>query len=103
MVIAMDRAITITIDKAGRLVLPREVRNRLHLQAGDRLEILPEEDAIHLRPVREEATVSRTGWLLVVDPPQGAEVPDMEALIEQDRELRAERLLGEWSSSIPQS
>jgi AbrB family looped-hinge helix DNA binding protein len=103
MVIAMDRSITITIDKAGRLVLPREVRNRLHLQAGDRLEILPEEDAIRMRPVREEATVSRTGWLLVVDPPRVGEVTDIEAWIEQDRKQRAERLLGEWSSSIPQS
>jgi AbrB family looped-hinge helix DNA binding protein len=30
---------TITVDKAGRIVLPKPVRDKLQLQAGDSLEV----------------------------------------------------------------
>lgn len=42
----------VTIDKAGRLVLPKPVRDKLHLSAGDTLEVSVEGEQVVLRPRR---------------------------------------------------
>lgn len=43
---------TVTLDKAGRVVIPKTLRDELHLEAGDSLELLSEGDRMTLRPVR---------------------------------------------------
>ena len=43
---------TLTVDKAGRVVLPKPVREELQLAAGDSLELESSEDRIILRPAR---------------------------------------------------
>lgn len=43
---------TLTVDKAGRVVLPKPVREELQLAAGDSLELESSEDRIVLRPAR---------------------------------------------------
>jgi AbrB family looped-hinge helix DNA binding protein len=43
---------TMTIDKAGRVVLPKPVREELQLAPGDSLELESSEDQIILRPAR---------------------------------------------------
>lgn len=42
----------LTVDKAGRVVLPKPVRDELQLNPGDSLELESSEDQIVLRPVR---------------------------------------------------
>jgi len=42
----------LTVDKAGRVVLPKPVRDELQLSPGDSLELESSEDRIVLRPVR---------------------------------------------------
>ena len=42
----------LTIDKAGRVVIPKPPREELHLEAGDALELETAGDQIMLRPVR---------------------------------------------------
>jgi AbrB family looped-hinge helix DNA binding protein len=42
----------LTVDKAGRVVLPKPVRDELQLHPGDSLELESSEDRIVLRPVR---------------------------------------------------
>lgn len=42
----------LTVDKAGRVVLPKPVRDELQLSPGDSLELESSEDQIVLRPVR---------------------------------------------------
>jgi len=62
---------TLSIDRAGRLVLPKPVREQLQLEPGESLEMESFEDHIVLRPVRGNATaykkqgiwVFRTGAL----------------------------------------
>jgi AbrB family looped-hinge helix DNA binding protein len=45
-------AIQLTVDKAGRVILPKPVRDELQLSPGDSLELESSEQQIVLRPVR---------------------------------------------------
>lgn len=42
----------VTLDKAGRVVIPKEVRDQLRLEPGDSLALESAEDRLTLRPVR---------------------------------------------------
>jgi AbrB family looped-hinge helix DNA binding protein len=42
----------LTIDKAGRVVIPKTLREELHLEPGDSLELDSTNEQITLRPVR---------------------------------------------------
>ena len=42
---------TVTIDKAGRVVIPKEIRDELRLEAGDTLTLESEGERVTLRPV----------------------------------------------------
>lgn len=68
--------ITLTIDRAGRLVLPKPVRDELQLAAGDSLELESSEDQIILRPVRGGATLRKKQgvWVMRTGKPLSAEV-----------------------------
>jgi AbrB family looped-hinge helix DNA binding protein len=78
----------ITIDAAGRLVVPKPLRDRLHLVPGSELEIEPTSDGVIIRPAdRGPALVSREG-VLVHHGPRTAEL-DIAAFVRQERELRA--------------
>jgi AbrB family looped-hinge helix DNA binding protein len=50
----------LTIDKLGRIVLPKPVREKLQLSAGDELELESLDDRITLRPVRGTARLKKT-------------------------------------------
>ena len=43
----------VTIDKAGRIVIPKPVRDTLGLQPGDALELESTAESITIRPLRE--------------------------------------------------
>ena len=43
---------TVTLDKAGRVVLPKRLREELHLSPGDALELSLEGEQMTLRPRR---------------------------------------------------
>ena len=42
---------TVTLDKAGRIVIPRTLRDELRLEPGDTLELESEGERVTLRPV----------------------------------------------------
>lgn len=54
----------VTIDKAGRVVIPKELRDRLGLDAESELEAILEADGIRLTPVRvpSRVAVDDDGW-----------------------------------------
>ena len=53
---------TLTIDKAGRIVLPKPVRDELQLSPGDSLEVDSSEERVILRPTSPSgAHVPRNG------------------------------------------
>jgi AbrB family looped-hinge helix DNA binding protein len=55
----------LTIDKAGRVVIPKPLREELHLEPGDALEMESAGDQITLRPVRGSGplTQERGVWV----------------------------------------
>ena len=50
---------TVTLDKAGRVVLPKTLRDQLHLESGDQLELESEGERVTLRPVRSASPLRK--------------------------------------------
>jgi AbrB family looped-hinge helix DNA binding protein len=50
---------TVTVDEAGRIVLPEGLREQLNLSAGDALTLVSEGDCITLRPVHATGSMRK--------------------------------------------
>lgn len=76
----------ITIDAAGRLVVPKAMRARLALREGSRLHVREEDGKrLVLEPVAEEAVPAEADGLLVIRGRLLGEIPD-------HRDLRRQRV-----------
>jgi len=81
---------TLTIDKAGRVVLPKPVRDALQISPGDSLELESSEDHIVLRPSPSKGRVYKKQGMWVFD--SGSDVPlSAEVANQTIRRVRAER------------
>jgi AbrB family looped-hinge helix DNA binding protein len=49
----------VTLDQAGRIVIPRAIRDELHIEPGDSLELESQNMALTLRPVRSESPLKQ--------------------------------------------
>ncbi len=79
---------TVTIDKAGRVVIPAAVRERLGLRAGTALELSVEDAAIRLAPAAAAPElVKRRGRLVARPTVARKELPavNVAALIDEER------------------
>ena len=65
MVHAIINGMTVKIDKAGRIVLPKPVRERFHLREGSELEIEERSDGLTLRPVEQQPSMVRKDGIWV--------------------------------------
>jgi AbrB family looped-hinge helix DNA binding protein len=80
----------VAVDKAGRVVLPKPLRDKMQLVAGDELLIESEGERITLRPLRPQATMKKEYGIWVYQGEfSGASIPD---LIEGERENRGREL-----------
>lgn len=75
----------ITIDEAGRVIIPIEIRRRLRLRAGSRLQLVEEDERLVLTPKSSDVIVKEKGGILVLTASAGDEIPD-------HRDIRHERL-----------
>lgn len=55
----------VQIDQAGRVVLPKRLRERFRLRGGDTLAIAVRGDAIEMRPVQASGQLKRVNGVLV--------------------------------------
>lgn len=90
----MATAIThIPIDKAGRMVLPKKVRDRMGISPGTEFEVIEEKDRIVLKPVPRQPRLIREGSVLVVVPDDVTAEVDVVELVKKDREARIQKFL----------
>jgi AbrB family looped-hinge helix DNA binding protein len=87
---------TVTIDKAGRVVLPKALRSRLDLNAGDTLQLASEGGQIVLKPVRRQAPLKKEHGIWVYHGEATGMATDVSIpeLIERVRGSRLKDLLG---------
>ena len=78
----------LTLDKAGRVVLPKPLRDELELAAGDTLELESRGEQIVLRPLRGSAPLQkeRGVWVYRTGRPLTAATTDQTL-----RQIREER------------
>ncbi len=87
----------LTIDKAGRIVLPKPLRDELHLQAGDTLEVESSGEEITLRPARGNAQLRKKHGVWVYRSGEPLTQATVEKTIRQVREEREAQNLGKDS------
>jgi AbrB family looped-hinge helix DNA binding protein len=87
----MERAMRTTVDRFGRVVVPKAMRERLGLRAGTALEIEEAQGHLLLRPVEDTSPLIVKEGILVF---AGAALGDLEAALAADREARGRRLAG---------
>ena len=84
-------ATKISIDKAGRVVLPKALREKMHVEAGDDFLVEAEGDRITLRPIRQEAPLKKElGVWVYQGESSNKSIPE---LIEAEREKRVRESL----------
>ena len=85
-------AVRLRIDGAGRVVIPKALRDALRLEPGDTLEVEREGESLTMRPVRERLPLRKEDGIWVYR--QGSPPPaDIEGLLAEIREERGKDLL----------
>lgn len=89
-------AVKLTIDRAGRLVLPKPIRDAFDLEAGAELEIETGNDSITLRPVRTRGHLRKKGGVWVYNSGSGKIWPRevVNEVRDRTREERDKKLCG---------
>ncbi len=85
----------LALDKFGRMVLPKAMRDDFGLAPGDRLEATEHGDCIVLRPVRDKAVLREKDGVLVFS---GAAAGDVAATVSAAREERLDKLAS-WGAA----
>ncbi len=86
------RETTVHIDQAGRIVLPKPLRDRFHLRNGDTLAVEAKGDAIELRPTHAMGQLKRVNgesWFF-----SGPASLAVEDFVEQSRDERIDDVMG---------
>jgi AbrB family looped-hinge helix DNA binding protein len=93
MVCAIINGMHVKIDKAGRIVLPKPVRDRLRLRQGSDLEIEERPEGLLLKPVDQRPSmIQKNGlWIHLGKLPKGL---DWETLVDEVRDERIKELSG---------
>ena len=84
----------LTLDKAGRVVIPKRLRDKLHMAAGDSFQLENTDEQIVLKPMREGGRMikKRGMWVFHTGKPLSAEVVD--SVIQSIREERDRQNMG---------
>ena len=78
----------LVIDKAGRVVIPKRLREELHLEPGDALEMESAGEQITLRPVRGTGPLTKEHGVWVFHSGQAIPASVTDEILQQIREER---------------
>jgi AbrB family looped-hinge helix DNA binding protein len=84
---------TLKIDSAGRIVLPKPLRRRPGLDAGAEIELTESAGGALLKPAERRPSLVREGHFLVHQGTMPAEF-DLARAIDEDRDARSYHVLG---------
>ncbi len=84
----------LTLDRAGRLVLPKAVRDELGLSAGDRLELAVRGEELSLRPRRAATPLQKERGVWVLRTGRALAADEAGETLRQVREQRGRRNAG---------
>jgi AbrB family looped-hinge helix DNA binding protein len=85
---------TLTIDKAGRLVLPKPIREELQIRPGDSLEVESFDEHILLRPATGRGRMRRKHGVMVFDSGEPLSAEAADKTIKRVRDERASQITG---------
>jgi len=99
--LAKTIAMQVTIDKYGRILIPKRLREQLGIQLEQPLELRVSEDGASLeivppRPAVAEVVITESGWP-VIRHPEGTNInweTDIVKQIKQEREERNRKISG---------
>jgi AbrB family looped-hinge helix DNA binding protein len=96
----MESAMDLSVDKLGRVVIPKSVRQQFHLQAGSKLRLVVHEGNFSLEPLHEQIAglVEKDGMLVFT----GSLPPNFDA-VGHLQALRDERDRANWGIDAPRS
>jgi len=80
-----------TLDRFGRIVIPKKIREDLHLQVGSSIRIEESDGKIVLKPIEGEPSLLKKDGVLVFS---GKAVGNVETAIEEHRQERNKLLRG---------
>ncbi len=83
---------SITIDRAGRLVLPKPIRDRFNLVSGTELEVELEPDGVRLRVCEGGGSLRRKQGIMVHHGSRVVQL-DVAEFIRDERESRARQVV----------
>jgi AbrB family looped-hinge helix DNA binding protein len=78
----------LTLDKAGRIVIPKRLRAALNLEPGDALEVERSGEQLTLRPVRGNGPLMKEQGVWVFRTGQPLPISATDEILEQIREDR---------------
>lgn len=79
---------TVTLDKAGRVVIPKTLRDQLHLDSGDTLEIETEGERVTLRPLRVSTPLRKEHGVRVFRSGRKLTAAETDKVLRETRERR---------------
>jgi AbrB family looped-hinge helix DNA binding protein len=79
---------TVTLDKAGRVVIPKAVRDELRLAPGDSLTLASDGDQVMLRPVRSASALHKKHGIWVFRGSRKVTAAETDQVLERVREAR---------------
>jgi AbrB family looped-hinge helix DNA binding protein len=84
---------TLKIDRAGRVILPKPMRDRLGLHEGSALDVQETPEGVVLSPIDRRPSLVKRGsfWVHTGELPAGY---DILKAIDEDREESARKALG---------
>jgi AbrB family looped-hinge helix DNA binding protein len=87
----------LTLDKAGRIVLPKPLRDELRLEAGDTLDLECTGDKITLRPTRGNAQLRKKHGIWVYRSGEPITQAIEDKTVQDVRKEREDQILGKDS------
>lgn len=91
----MNSKHTVDIDKAGRIVLPKPLRDELQLEPGVTLEIESSGEELTLRPLRGQALLRKKQGVWVFRSGEPLSTDEVDKTLRRVREERHRQTLGE--------